>query len=213
MSGDPGRLGAIVLAGGRSSRFGRDKLAEPMADGRSLLHHAIGAVGALGAGIDVVVVAAPGTDRRLPAGVRLAHDPVAFGGPLAGLAAGLAALDADVDRVLVVAGDMPSLRPAVLGLVDATVLGGADAAVLEDPSDPRPFMFPIAVRRAAAVALVDRELAAGTRRFGVVADGLSAQVIPAAAWMALDPAGATPRDIDVDADLGGAAPSPRRPRR
>ncbi|MGH2474787.1 MAG: NTP transferase domain-containing protein, partial [Candidatus Limnocylindrales bacterium] len=30
------RIGAIVLAGGRSSRFGRDKLAEPM-DGRPLL--------------------------------------------------------------------------------------------------------------------------------------------------------------------------------
>ena len=69
-----------MLAGGRSSRFGRDKLAEPMADGRSLLHHAIAAVDALGSGIDVVVVAAPGIDPPLPAGVRLAHDPVAFGG-------------------------------------------------------------------------------------------------------------------------------------
>ena len=36
-------VAAIVLAGGRSSRFGRDKLAEPV-DGRPLLDHAIDAV-------------------------------------------------------------------------------------------------------------------------------------------------------------------------
>ena len=38
------RIGAIVLAGGRSSRFGRDKLAESI-DGRPLLDRAVEAVG------------------------------------------------------------------------------------------------------------------------------------------------------------------------
>ena len=194
-------LGAIVLAGGRSSRFGRDKLAEPLADGRSLLDHAIAAVMALGSGIDVVVVAAPGVAPDLPASARLAHDPEAFAGPLAGLAAGLVALRPEVDRAVVVAGDMPSLVPAVLGLLDAAILDGADAAVLEDPADPRPFTFPIALRRAAAARLVERELATGTRQFKVVADGLVARIVPAKAWMALDPVGATPRDVDVAGDL------------
>ncbi len=105
------RIGAIVLAGGRSSRFGRDKLAEPI-DGRPLLHHAIEAVRAVAT--DIVVVAAPGANLLVPPGVRVAHDPEAFEGPLAGLAAGLAALDRAIERVVIVAGDMPTLEPAVL---------------------------------------------------------------------------------------------------
>ena len=39
-------VSAIVLAGGASTRFGRDKLAEPV-DGRPLLHHAAEAVAAV----------------------------------------------------------------------------------------------------------------------------------------------------------------------
>lgn len=198
---DTGRLGAIVLAGGRSSRFGRDKLAEPLADGKRLLDHAVEAVTALVAVPDVVVVAEPGADRPIPHGVRQVHDRDAYAGPLVGLAAGLGALPSDVDRVVVVAGDMPTIVPAVLRLLDTTVRDGADAAVLEDPADPRPHVFPIAVRRAAAGDLIERELRAGTRRFGVVAEGLSARVVPASAWLALDPAGATPRDIDVEGDV------------
>jgi len=49
----------IVLAGGRSTRFGRDKLAEPI-EGRTLLDLATEAVAAVVA--DVVVVVAPGSD-------------------------------------------------------------------------------------------------------------------------------------------------------
>jgi molybdopterin-guanine dinucleotide biosynthesis protein A len=40
---EPGRISAIVLAGGRSSRFPGDKLAAEL-DGRSLLARAIEAV-------------------------------------------------------------------------------------------------------------------------------------------------------------------------
>ena len=50
-------ISVIVLAGGRSRRFGRDKLAEPV-DGRPLLHHAIDAVRPIAT--EIIVVAAPG---------------------------------------------------------------------------------------------------------------------------------------------------------
>ena len=200
MTGPGGRLGGIVLAGGRSSRFGRDKLAEPV-DGRPLLHHAIGAVQRLGPDVEVVVVAAPGVDPALPAGVRLAHDDEPFGGPLAGLAAGLTALGPDIERVLVVAGDMTTVVPAVLAVLDETVRDGADAAVLEDPTGARPFVFPIAFRRSPAAPVVEALLAGGTRRFGAVAEALVAQVVPAQVWLALDPSASTPRDIDVPGDL------------
>ena len=102
----------IVLAGGRSLRFGGDKLAIAI-EGRPLLHHAIGGVAAVAS--EILVVVAPGAEPALPADlavpIRLVHDPEAFGGPLIGLGAALAAAH---PLAVVVGGDMPRLVPAVL---------------------------------------------------------------------------------------------------
>jgi molybdopterin-guanine dinucleotide biosynthesis protein A len=190
------RIGGIVLAGGRSSRFGRDKLAEPVG-GRPLLHHAIEAVRAVAT--DIVVVTGPDADTDLPDGVRLAHDPVAFEGPLAGLAAGLAALDPGVDRVVVVAGDMPSLMPAVLRRLLDTVASGPDAAILGRDGDTPP--LPLALRRRRAQAAVGTLLDAGERRMRALPRVLDAEVIQESTWRLDDPAAATLRDIDTPEDL------------
>ena len=56
-------VSAIVLAGGRSSRFGADKLAASM-DGRPLLQHAIDAVARVAD--EVIVVLAAGARRPIP---------------------------------------------------------------------------------------------------------------------------------------------------
>lgn len=193
---DPDRIGGIVLAGGRSSRFGRDKLAEPV-DGRPLLHHAIDATRAVAT--DVVVAGAPGAAPTLPPGVSIAHDPVAFEGPLAGVAAGLTALARTVDRVIVVAGDMPTLAPAVLARLLAALDSPNDAAILE--VDGRSVPLPLALRRAAGAEAATRLLADGQRRLGALPDALGAQVIPEAVWRQDDPDGATLRDIDTPDDL------------
>lgn len=196
-TGSKDRLGAIVLAGGRSSRFGRDKLAEPV-DGRPLLDHAVAAVRALGPDLDVVVVAAPGGDPRVPSGVRVAHDDTAYEGPLAGVATGLVALSPDVDRVVVVGGDMPTLVPAVLALL-LDALTTSDAAILDQGARRRP--LPMAIRRAAAADQAPAILASGERALRALLETLGTTVIAAAHWRALDPVGATVRDVDVEADL------------
>jgi len=190
------RIGAIVLAGGRSSRFGRDKLAEPI-DGRPLLHHAIAAV--RGVATDIVVVVPPDANLDVPDGVRVAHDPVAFEGPLAGLAVGLAALDPAVDRVVVVAGDMPTLVPAVLQRLLDAVAPGSDAAILGRDGDGPP--VPLAVRRRRALAAVVTLLDAGERRLRAVPQVLDADTIPETAWRVDDPTAVTLRDIDTPEDL------------
>jgi molybdenum cofactor guanylyltransferase len=191
-----GRIGAIVLAGGRSSRFGRDKLAEPI-DGRPLLHHAIAAVQVVTDA--VVVVAAPGHHPAIPEGVRVAHDTAAFEGPLAGLAAGLEALDTEIDRVVVVAGDMQSLRPAVLRSLLAALGASIDLALLEVSGEPVP--LPMAVRREAALPAARRSLAGGERRLRSLPGVLRTAVIDESTWRLDDPDGATLRDIDTPADL------------
>ncbi len=197
------RVAAIVLAGGRSSRFGRDKLAVDV-EGRPLLWRAVEAARA---SADEVVVAVgpdavPELPPDLPPGVRLAHDALAFEGPLAGVATGLAATDADV--AVVVAGDMPSVVPAVLARLVAELEDpGVDAALLGTPAgstDPgRP--LPMALRCDPARHAAAELLASGERRLRSLPARLGAVRIPDAGWRLDDPDGATLRDIDVPADL------------
>ena len=204
-TGRTGRVGAIVLAGGRSSRFGRDKLAEPI-DGRPLLHHAIAAVQAVAD--EIVVVAAPGHDPVLPEGVRLVHDATAFEGPLEGLAAGLEALGRSVRSAVVVAGDMPSLQPAVLSRLLATLDAEADvhAALLEVDGEEVP--LPMAVDRGTALVTARALLDGGERRLRDLLGVLPTSVIAEASWRLDDPDGATLRDIDTPADLQSGTVSP-----
>jgi molybdopterin-guanine dinucleotide biosynthesis protein A len=190
------RIGAVVLAGGRSFRFGRDKLAEPI-DGRPLLHHAIAAVRAVAD--EVVVVAAPDHEPAVPGDVRVVHDAAAFEGPLAGLSTGLAALDDNIERVVVVAGDMPTLRPAVLSRLLATLGPTIDLALLEVSGESVP--LPMAVRRDTGLSGVARSLEMGERRLRALPTELRTSVVAEAVWRLDDPAGATLRDIDTPADL------------
>ena len=205
-SGDDDRraLAAIVLAGGRSRRFGRDKLAEPI-DGRPMLDHAIDAVRAVAPDIDIVVVVAPGPSPVLPAGARAVHDAMAYEGPLAGVATGLAALAPTTDRVLVVAGDMPDLVPDVLRVMDARLVADAEVQLvwLEDDRDAthRPRPLPAVVRRDAGIAAAEGLLASGERRLRALGDRLVTHVIESGTWRALDPGAATLRDVDVPEDL------------
>lgn len=191
------RVGAIVLAGGRSSRFGRDKLAEPL-DGWPLLHHAIEAVQEVAT--DVVVVVAPDAERQLPPGVLVAHDERAFEGPLAGLAVGLAALDPQVEGVIVVGGDMPDMIPTVLRrLVDW--LWSTDSAAVVLGVEGKVGPLPMALRAEAARSTANDLLAGGERRLRALPRALVSVVIPAAIWRLDDPTAATLHDIDTLADL------------
>jgi len=200
------RTVALVLAGGRSSRFGADKLAAEL-DGRPLLHHALLAAGAV---TDLVLLAV-GEGSPAPAlpslGVPLevVRDRSAGLGPLAGVDAALdhlALSHASADRLLVVPGDAPALRPALLtGLLCA--LDGHDAAVLADGDDWRP--LPCAIRPAAAHAPVRDGLAGPKRSVRAVLHALGPAIVDDATWRTWDPDGDWRRDVDEPADLAQAA--------
>lgn len=188
-------VSAIVLAGGRSARFGRDKLAEPVGN-RPLLHLAIDAVSTVAG--EVIVVAPPGVDPSIPVHARLIHDASPYEGPLAGFLTGLTA--AREPLVLVVGGDMPSLEPAVLGLlVRRLEASSADAAFLEYRS--RRQQLPFAIRTGAGTDVTTRLLAQGERRLGALAERLSVRVVPEGEWRPLDPEARTLNDVDEPGDL------------
>ncbi len=189
------RVSAVILAGGRSERFGRDKLAEPI-DGRPVLVHAIEAVRVHAT--EIVVVAPPGVTPALPLGVRLVHDTVAYRGPLAGLSTGLLACREPV--ALVIGGDMPWLADAVVALLIARIVDAdTDAVVLEHDGRPRP--LPSIVRRDRALEMADRFLDRGERSLRALVEGLGAVVIGEVEWRMADPDGRTMHDIDTVADL------------
>jgi molybdopterin-guanine dinucleotide biosynthesis protein A len=196
---------AIVLAGGRSSRFGSAKLAVEL-DGRSLLDHAIEAVAAV-ATETIVVVAPDGPAPHPRPGVRTVRDPEAFGGPLVGLAAGLEATTGDL--AIVVGGDMPLLRPVVLEAMLAALGEPANlgperdhppsAVALADVGGRRPLPLALAVERARVAMFV--ALTAGQRSLQALLDQLDVRTLSNAEWRHLDPSGGTLVDVDRPEDL------------
>ena len=188
-------VSAIVLAGGRSSRFGRDKLAEPV-DGRPLLEHAIDAVRPFAR--ETVVVLGTQGSPDVPPDVWVVRDPSPFQGPLVGLSAGIAAATEPI--VLVTAGDMPELVPSVIeALLAALDDPAVDAALLRHDGRPRP--LPMALRRVPAQAAASRLVADGERRLRALPEALATTVIDEAVWRVHDPDGRTMRDIDTPGDL------------
>lgn len=104
------RRAGLVLCGGQSQRMGRPKAWLPFGDELLLVR----VVRLLREAVEpVVVVAAGGQDvPALPAEVRIVRDRVQGRGPLAGLAAGLAALRDEADAVYVSSTDSPFLARA-----------------------------------------------------------------------------------------------------
>ncbi|MBA2552884.1 MAG: molybdenum cofactor guanylyltransferase [Geodermatophilaceae bacterium] len=117
--------GAIVLAGGRARRLAGRSKPELRLGGRRLLDLVLDAV----PDADPRIVVGPEMD--LPPNLQRVREEPAGGGPVAGLAAGLAVLGQDVEMVAVLAADLPFLTRPVISALSERV---ADGAVLVDDS-------------------------------------------------------------------------------
>lgn len=157
-------VGAVVLAGGRSSRMGRDK-AGLQWRGTTLLQRTVDVVGAAVAGPVLVVRAAGQSLPSLPAEVTVVDDSRPAAGPLQGLADGLAAVDAPA--AFVCATDLPFLHPAFVRRVVAA-LGDADVALPVVGGFRQPL---VAAYRIALAARAADLLAAGESRPGALLAG------------------------------------------
>ena len=192
-------VGGILLAGGASTRFGREKVMEPV-DGAPLFHRPLRAL--LGACDEVVIVLAPGTaDLPLPpdtAAVRFVHDEVAHGGPLVGVRTGLAQVRAPLAAIA--GADMPGLRAELLALMAQHALkSGKKAVVLGDSDWSHP--LPAVVSTKAALNLAEELLRSGERRLRALVGALDALVLRERIWVAVDPTGEWRSDVDLPGDL------------
>jgi len=196
---EPLDVSGIVLAGGRSRRFGSDKLAATIG-GRTLLDRSIAALASVAS--DLVVVVAP-DDDRVPGptslALRIVPDPEAFGGPLVGLLTGLEAVEQPL--VIVAGGDMPTLRPDVLRLMVRTLASQAAIGGVVLRSRGKPVPLPAAVRTGAATDMTRRLVGDGERRLRSLFERLPTRILDEGEWRPLDPDGETVRDVDRPADM------------
>lgn len=172
----------VVLAGGRSSRMGREKAALPI-DGEPLLARVVGRVReALGE----VLVVGPESLAVLVPGVRVVPDCEPGIGPLGGLATALSVVE--TSRIFLVACDMPFLAPPLAHAM-------AQLAVEPPPVDalllrgPRGLEYLHAIYATSCLPAVERVLVSEDRSMRGLVAALRVREVPADWAAAFDPRG------------------------
>ncbi len=183
----------VVLAGGRSERFGSDKTRAEV-DGRPLLERVLGAVDDMDRAVAEVLVVGPWA----PDGVRHLIEPDRFGGPLAALTFALAEVSAPV--VLVLAADHPVLQPALLDLlIDRLVADpAADVVVPVRGSHREPL---VAAYRRSVATVAQELLSTGERSLRSLLEVVAVAELVEHEWHEVDPHGRSFVDIDRREDL------------
>jgi molybdenum cofactor cytidylyltransferase len=108
----PYKIAGLILAAGRSTRMVKNKLLEDIGGEAVLTVTIQSALADVLSSVSVVT----GHDRErvralIPPGVAEVFNPAFASGMASSLKAGIAALPADADAVMVILGDMPAVRP------------------------------------------------------------------------------------------------------
>jgi molybdopterin-guanine dinucleotide biosynthesis protein A len=153
------RVGGLVLCGGRARRMGSDKAWLPFG-AEYLLQRVVRVVKEIAG----PVVVAARQDQVLPLlspGVALVRDEYENVGPLAGLSAGLAALEGSCDTAIVVACDHPLITAGFLRSLVRSLRRDDSAIVPVDADRHYPLLaaYRVSVRR-----YVDANIEAGRYR-------------------------------------------------
>ena len=142
----------------------------------------------------ILALAVPGP--LADAGLRAVYDRVADAGPLAGIAAALAAIE--TPWLLAIAGDMPAVSPAVLDLLGALATGEVDAVTPRLGGLPEPLC---ALWHRRALPFLDARLARGACKVAAALDDLRVAWLDEPAIRAVDPALASFRNLNHPGEL------------
>lgn len=183
---------AVILAGGKATRLGGVAKHALVIDGAPIVERQRAL---LAARCREVVISGARVD-----GLRTVEDDPAHAGagPLAGIAAALAA--ATMPWLLVVAGDMPAVVPALLDLLLGARAAGDDAVAIRIGGWPEPLLCALRVA-AAGPALAALLAARRYRASGLLAALPGVRWLDEAAVRAVDPTLASLRNINRPEDL------------
>jgi molybdopterin-guanine dinucleotide biosynthesis protein A len=192
------RVGGIVLCGGESTRMVRPKLSLPFGD-ETMLGRIVRIVGEVVSPVVVVAAAGQELPPLLPETI-VARDEIERQGPLAGLAAGLAALRGRVDAAYVSSCDVPLLRGAfVRAMIDA--LGTHEMAVPREQA----FLHPLAaIYRTSSEPRMLQSLAAGRLGLTHFVRESDARLVDVTELRAVDPELESLRNVNTREDYQAA---------
>lgn len=153
------RKAALILAGGKSSRFGSDK-SQLTICGERIVDRLVGHCREL---CDEVLISCGEREKFWLPGVREVPDRLPGRGPLSGIHAGMQASNAQM--FLVLACDMPLFAPDLARLLFAQCETGYDACVPFDGTRLQPLC---AVYRRTALPVIQQLLEEGENRMGML---------------------------------------------
>ncbi len=189
-------LSGIVLAGGRSSRFGSDKAAA-LFRGRPQLAVVLDALAEHCRRLYVVLAPGqepPATEPALE--VRLLRDEYTDQGPLAGLLAGLSAVETDL--AVVVSTDLPLLNPRLVELL-ASLAPGVDVVLPVVDGFEQPLLA--VYRPATCLPVLTAAFERGVRRLVESMDDLTVRRVGGEALRDGDPGLFSFRNANTPAEL------------
>lgn len=200
----------IVLAGGLSSRMCSPKVSLAW-HGSTLLARVASILARVVDG-PVAVVTSPG--QALPAlaeGVEVIEDAVTGKGPLAGIAAGLGAVQGRCEAAFVSSTDVPFLHPSFVARVLSGCAGGFDICVPVVRGEPQPLA---AAYRSSVLAEVESLLQGERHRVSLLFERCATRRVEEA-WLlgdpqvaALDPGLESVRNLNHPADYAEALARP-----
>ncbi len=185
------QLAGFILAGGQSSRMGRDKALLEIAGAPLLVRTAR----LLESRVAAVTVVGP-PERYAALGLRIVPDDCAGVGPLGGLATALRISSSEWN--LVVGCDLPYLTGEWLDWLIARALGStADAVVPESERGLEPLC---AIYRTRCARALEAGLDRGEHKVTDVVGALVLEKVTAAQWKAFDAGGALFKNMNTLAD-------------
>jgi molybdenum cofactor guanylyltransferase len=188
-----GQFAGFILAGGRSSRMGRDKAALEI-DGVTMLDRAIDLLQSIG--VSVTVVGLPAEFERRASQVPVIADEWPGMGPLGGIATALRQTPATWN--LVIACDMPYLTAEWLRfLLQRTKTSSADAILSRSERGPEPVC---AVYHRRAESAIRESLQQGKLRVTGVVATLKTDYVEREDWKAFDSDGLLFKNMNQPAD-------------
>ena len=189
-----GHFAGIVLAGGLSTRFGRDKAGE-LLRGRSLLQRVLDRLD--GIVDEYVVVKAAGQELASVYASRpitYVEDLFPGSGPLGGVYTGLSTMAAT--RAVAVACDMPLLKPSLIALLRR--LQPEHDAVVPLNGLPEPLC---AVYAKTCIPAIKAQLQAQSYKMTSFLDALTVRYVEPAEWQRLDKDGLSFLNVNTEEEL------------
>lgn len=196
-SANPADTTCVILAGGLSTRFGREKASFPW-HGKSLLRHVAERMQAVGSRVLAVVR----EDQCLEGEVVRALDglvldnPTAPSGPLRGMVAGLSACRTRF--AFVVGCDSPCIQPSLLATLRAAWSPGMLAVVPRWEGRAQPLL---ALYDTGILTHLIAGVKAGQRSPSRLLEGLRCQWFEESAWRSVDPWGLSFANVNTRQDL------------